>query len=318
MDASVAAFKLTGLCAANFQAFDAAGECDHAAAALHVANLARQGVTSVFCCGTTGESLKLSVAERKASLEAWVAAAAAAGTGLRVVAHVGAESLKDAQELAAHAARAGAVAIGIVPPTFMKPADAEACIAWVEAISAHAPALPAYYYHIPSMTGVGIRCDKLLERVAALQDSEGRLRSFRGIKYSDADLHIYSNCVAACGGRFDILYGKDEQGLGALAMGARGFIGSTYNSVGRAATAMIAAFDRGDMAAARAEQRKVQRAVNLLFEGPRYGPAGVNVGKAILELVLGGKGCGAPRLPGAAVKDVARLRADLEELGCVL
>ena len=85
MDASVAAFKLTGLCAANFQAFDAAGECDHAAAALHVANLARQGVTSVFCCGTTGESLKLSVAERKASLEAWVAAAAAAGTGLRVV-----------------------------------------------------------------------------------------------------------------------------------------------------------------------------------------------------------------------------------------
>ena len=316
MDPTVAAFRLTGLCAANFQAFDAAGECDHAAVPLHAANLAKQGVGSVFTCGTTGESLKLSVAERKAALEAWVAAAK--GSALVVVAHVGAESLRDAQELAAHAARAGASAIGIVPPTFFKMGDIDSCLGWVEAVAAHAPALPAYYYHIPSMTGVAVRCDKMLERVAQLQEKEGRLRSFRGIKYSDADLHIYANCVAACGGRFDVLYGKDEQALGALAMGAKGFIGSTYNYVGRTANAMIAAFARADSAAALAEQRKLQRAVNLLFEGARYGPGNCNVGKAILELVLGGKGCGAPRLPGAPVADIARLRADLEELGCVL
>ena len=318
MNPSVAAFRLTGLCAANFQAFDAAGECDHAAVPLHVANLAAQGVGSVFTCGTTGESLKLSVAERKASLEAWVAAAKGSASALVVVAHVGAESLRDAQELAAHAARAGAAAIGIVPPTFFKMGDAESCLKWVEAVASHAPALPAYYYHIPSMTGVAVRCDKMLERAAQLQDSEGRLRSFRGIKYSDADLHIYANCVAACGGRFDVLYGKDEQALGALAMGARGFIGSTYNYVGRTANAMIAAFGRADMAAALAEQRRLQRVVNLLYDSARFGPAGCNVGKAILELVLGGKGCGAPRLPGAPDADVARLRADLEEIGGVL
>jgi len=320
MDPTIASFRLTGLCAANFQPFAANGDCDHAAVARHVANLHAQGVTSVFTCGTTGESLKLTVAERKACLEAWVAAARAAGTGLRVIAHVGAESLRDAQDLAAHAASAGAVAIGVVPPTFFKPGDIEAVLRWVEAVASAAPALPAYHYHIPSMTGVAVRADRLLERAAALQDAEGRLRTFRGIKYSDADLHIYSNCVAACGGRFDILYGKDEQGLGALAMGAKGFIGSTYNYVGRDGVAMIAAFERGDAAAALAAQRRLQRAVNLLFQSERYGPAGCNVGKAICELVLGGSGCGAPRLPGAAAsaEGIERLRADLQELGGVL
>ena len=317
MDPQVAAFRITGLCAANFQAFLPDGECDHAAVPLHAANLRAQGVGAVFVCGTTGESLKLSVAERKAALEAWVAATSLEGGKLQVIAHCGAESLRDAQELAAHAARAGAVALGVVPPTFFKPGDVGAVCALLEAIASKAPALPLYYYHIPSMTGVSVRCDLLLRCVAELQ-AAGRLKSFRGLKYSDADLHLYSNCVQAEGGRYDVLYGKDEQALGALAMGARGFVGSTYNYVGRAANAMIAAFDRGDAKAALAEQLKIQRAVNLLYASSDYGLPGCSVGKAIVELVLGGKGCGGVRLPGSPVVDVGKLRTDVAALGCIL
>jgi N-acetylneuraminate lyase len=45
--------------------------------------LVREGVTGVFCCGTSGESMSLTLPERKAALEAWLA------TPLRVIAHVG-------------------------------------------------------------------------------------------------------------------------------------------------------------------------------------------------------------------------------------
>ena len=46
---------------------------------------------------------------------------------------------------------------------------------------------------------------------------------------ADSDLHIFGNCVAFQDGLYDCLYGKDEQFLGALAMGATGAVGSTYN-----------------------------------------------------------------------------------------
>lgn len=170
------------------------------------------------------------------------------------------------------------------------------------------------------MSGVSIRCDVLLAKVAAAQaEAAPRLRNFRGIKYSDADLHIYSSCVALAGGAFDVPYGKDEQGLGALAMGAKGFIGSTYNYIGRNGVAMIAAFEKGDRAAAFAAQRKNQQVVDLLLASADFGPAGCNVGKAVLEARLAGKGWAGPagpvRLPGAAVVHPEKLRAALDALG---
>jgi len=319
MDATVAQFRVEGLCAAHFQPFDAkTGDVDNAAVALHVAELQRQGVGSVFVCGTTAEGAKLSVAERKSVLEAWAAAARASAPPLVVIAHVGAESARDAADLAAHAAAtAGVAACGLVAPSYFKPGDVGACVALLESVAAAAPALPLYWYSIPSMTGVAVRADLLLRRVAALQDQEGRLRSVRGVKFSEPDLHIYANCLAAGGGRFDCPYGKDEQGLGALAVGARGFIGSTYNYVGRAANRMIAAFRAGDMAAALAQQKKVMAVVDLLYQSGEYGAAGCSVGKAIMEIRLGGAGCGPARLPGTSVTEEgrAKLTKDLTAIG---
>lgn len=170
------------------------------------------------------------------------------------------------------------------------------------------------------MSGVNIRCDVLLAKVSAAQaEATPRLTNFRGIKYSDADLHFYSQCVSFQGGAFDILYGKDEQGLGALTMGAKGFIGSTYNYIGRVGCEMISAFEKGDLKAAHAAQRKNQQVVDLLINSADFGPAGCNVGKAILEARLAGKGWAGPagpvRLPGASVAQPEKLRASLDALG---
>lgn len=251
----------------------------------------------------------MTVAERMAVLERWVKASAGRVT---IIAHVGAEALPDMVALSKHAAAAGAAAIAAMPTTFNKPATLDAIVDLLAALAAAAPTLPLYYYHIAIKTGVAIRCDKLLEAVAAAHD---RVPTFRGIKFTDFDMHIFANCVAYGGGAYDILSGRDEVLLAALAMGATGAVGSTYNYAGRVYNALIAAFRAGDMAEALRLQRRSQVNIDLLLSSA-YG-TGVNIGKAIMEARLGGKHTGPPRYPGRAMTPAAKaaLHADLEAQG---
>ncbi len=48
MDSTIAKFRVTGLCAANFQPFNADGSIDNASVPAHVDELVRQGVKYVF------------------------------------------------------------------------------------------------------------------------------------------------------------------------------------------------------------------------------------------------------------------------------
>ena len=81
------------------------------------------------------------------------------------------------------------------------------------------------------------------------------------------------------------------------------------------------------MSQALAVHRDVQRVVDLLYQAPRYGPGGCNVGKGVMELRLadsaaragkaaGGVYAGPPRAPQPAVsvEGLAKLKADLEAL----
>ena len=110
--------------------------------------------------------------------------------------------------------------------TYFKPPSLDSIVDMLAAISAAAPTLPLYYYHIPIKTAVIIRVDHLLAKIHA---NPARVPSFRGIKYTDFDMHIFANCVAFAGGAYDILSGRDEALLSALGMGGRGAVGSTYN-----------------------------------------------------------------------------------------
>ena len=241
MDPTVAQFSIKGLCAAPFTPFMASGEVDYEAVERHATELVAQGVTSLFVNGTTGEGYCLSTAERKALLERWVGVSAGR---FSVIAMVGAEALPDMLELAAHAATTGASAVSYQPSVFFKPEGIPSLLSLMDLVSSSAPGLPLYYYHLLGKTGVSVRCDLMLDAVAAAQ-AQGKLRCFRGIKYSDADLHILANCIHGNARAFDIAYGKDEQMLGALAMGAKGFVGSTYNYSGRASNKVIEAFNKG-------------------------------------------------------------------------
>jgi len=144
-----------------------------------------QNITTVFVGGTNGESLSLTTAERKELLKAWVDE-----PGMKVIAHVGAESIVDAIALASHALSLGVSSVAAMPPTFFRPSTVSELVAWFKPLAAAAAPLPIKYYHIPSMTNVALDMSEFL----TLASSE--IPNFEGIKYTDTDLYTFTKCVA--------------------------------------------------------------------------------------------------------------------------
>ncbi|PST83865.1 N-acetylneuraminate lyase [Pedobacter yulinensis] len=212
--------KITGLIAATFAAYHTDGSLNNTLIPALVEKMIDDGVAGVFICGTNGEGPNLTVAERMEVAEAYVAAAAGR---ILVLVHVGHSSIAESRKLAAHAERIGADAISAVSAFYFKPSDVGNMVDCMAEIASAAPNTPFYYYHIPALTGVAI------DMVTFLELAGPRIPNLAGIKYTAATLHEYQACVSYQNGRFDVLFGYDELLLPALAVGARGAIGSTYN-----------------------------------------------------------------------------------------
>lgn len=263
--------------------------------------LVADGVGGAFVCGTTGESLSLTVDERLKVTQRWMDVA---GGKLRIIVHVGDLCLANACELARQAERGGAFAIGAMPPCFFRPAGVAGVVEWIKPVAAAAGETPFYYYHIPSMTGVGISLVELLERV------DGKVPTFRGLKFTHNDLPEFASCMAAAGGAYDISFGRDESLLAALALGAKSAVGSTYNYSAPAYVKMMQAFAAGDLEGARMWSLRTVRAIDVLS---RHG--GLRCAKAIMAMV--GVDVGPPRLPieRLGADEVRQVRQELEAIG---
>src|SRR3954464_282988 len=94
---------------------DGGASLDEAAFGPYVDFLAAGGVDGILACGTTGEGLLLSVAERCRVAALFLAAA---GGRLAVAVHCGAQTTADTAALASHAAEAGAAAVAVIAPPF--------------------------------------------------------------------------------------------------------------------------------------------------------------------------------------------------------
>jgi N-acetylneuraminate lyase len=86
--------------------------------------------------------MALSQGERKALAVAWVAARSK--YGVKVVNHIGAQSITEACELAQHAQEIGCDAICAMAPQFFKPLGPMGLAKWLQAIGRAAPKLPLY------------------------------------------------------------------------------------------------------------------------------------------------------------------------------
>ena len=294
--------KFRGLVAATHTPFDSQGELKLSAVPAQAERLVRDGVAAVFIGGTTGECSSLTTEERILLGRRW--AEVARGGPLQVVVHVGSNSLSESKALAVQAQESGAAAIAALSPSYFKPRDLDALVAWCTEVAGAAPALPFYFYDIPSMTGVQLSMPEFLERAPS------KVPTLAGLKFTNLDVVTLQECLAAGGGRFDVLWGVDEALLAALALGVEGAVGSSYNFAAPLYHRVIAAFQAGDLTKARVEQLRAVRLVKLL-SGFGYMAAA----KAVMGFI--GVDVGPPRLPNVRLtpEQVARLNAGLDRLG---
>ena len=293
--------RLTGLIAAPFTALQPGGELNLNLIEQQAKALVESGVQGAFVCGTTGEGFSLTSEERMQVAERWVAAAPA---DLKVIVHVGHNSLTESQRLAAHAQQVGASAVASIGPTFFLPASTEQLVEFCAATAAAAPSLPFFYYHMPAMSGVN------LPMIEFLRQGAQRIPNLAGIKFTDENLMSYAQCLNFDGGRFNILFGRDEILLAALALGATSAVGSTYNYMAPVYHRVIEAFSAGDLAAARRWQAL---AIQIISVMARHG--GLPAGKAMMTLI--GLDCGPVRPPLRTLSpdEYRSLRGELEQVG---
>ncbi|MCC6489554.1 MAG: dihydrodipicolinate synthase family protein [Candidatus Hydrogenedentes bacterium] len=264
-----------------------------------VAYQMEKGCQGFFVCGSAGEGVLMTRAERSRAVEAVVSEVSGQ---VPVMVHVGAISTSEAVELAAHARKAGASAVSSIPPLYYK-LPWPAIIGHIRAI-AEAAQLPTYYYHIPYITGI-------IPSAAEFAEMSERVENLAGFKFSSEDLFLMWQVLEATGGRQTVLFGVDQQLISGLVMGAHGGIGSTYNFMTGWFVQIYQAYLRGDIPAAKQVQDRVNRAIQLFF---KYG---ANRGTEKMMTSMLGFEIGPPRLPTPPfpAERVEALRKDMEAIG---
>lgn len=258
-----------------------------------LARLYAADVHGVYVCGTTGEGMLQSAAQRRSIASAAVDLSPA---GAQVIVHVGAPSTAEAVELARHAGRTGATAVSSLPPAG---GYSFAEIRGYYARVAEAAGVPLFLYYFPAVAPTLLELDQILELCA--------LPGVAGIKLTDFDLY---RLWALKREGIAVFNGRDEVLVAGLLMGADGGIGTFYNLLPRTCTRLYALARSGDWAAARAEQDRLNLLVRTVSGFPLF-PAV----KQILE--WSGLPCGTclgPRGPLSSEEQTA-LRQRLDAAG---
>lgn len=275
--------KYEGFVAAPFTPMDEQDELNYGLIPEYYRFLEKNGIIGAFINGSTGEGPSLTQKEKQLQAEAW-AGCLRQGGKVRVINLVGGTSYSECIENAVMSKEMGLSAIAIVAPYYYKPASADSLAEFVAKIGESVPGMPVYFYHIPSLTGVCIPMGTFIAKISRI------LPNFAGIKYTNEDLMDFMQCLDFEGGKYDLLWGRDENILSALVLGCKGAVGSTYNYAAPLYLKLVEAFNRGETDKARKLQKLSVDMIELLG---KYG--GMGTGKAYMKYV--GLDCGKFRIP---------------------
>ncbi|HEU4354830.1 MAG TPA: dihydrodipicolinate synthase family protein [Actinomycetota bacterium] len=139
-----------------------------------VAFLAEGGVDGLLACGTTGEGVLLSAAERRAAVERFLEVRP---SGFQIAVHAGAQTTAETVVLSAHAAETGADAVAVIAPPYF-PLDEASLLAHFRAAAEACAPLPLYVYEFAGRSGYAIPV-RVIERLR--QD----VSNLAGMKVSD-------------------------------------------------------------------------------------------------------------------------------------
>lgn len=262
---------------------------DHEALATMLDSDVRRGVEGLYVCGSSGEGVLLSEAERIAV--ASTAVSAAAGR-VPVVSHVGAMSTGEAIRIAAAAKDAGVSAISMIPPLYYGYSTADVVRHFRSVIDA--VDLPFVLYNIPQFTGRDIS-EGGFEELLALPQVVGVKHTSRNLYGAERIIRRYPH--------LSLVNGFDEFYLPALSIGARGAIGTTVSLQIDLFLSLRRRFLANDLEGARAVQVRINDTVEGMVEVGVFGAAKYLSGRLSVPL-------GDCRAPLPALDDDGRARLD--------
>ncbi|GAB3585382.1 4-hydroxy-tetrahydrodipicolinate synthase [Calidifontibacter terrae] len=213
------------------------GSIDYDAVQALASHLVDNGHDGLVINGTTGESATTTDEENVETVRAVVSAV---GDRVPITAGVGTNDTAHSVRAAKAMVAAGANNALVVTPYYNKPPQA-GVVEHVRAI-AQAADVPVMLYDIPGRSAIPLE-SSTIELLAQIEQ-------VRAVKDAKADLYASSKLMA----ELDLLWfsGDDVLAFSWLALGAVGHVAVTGHVAGNEFAAMIAAFDRGDLAEARA------------------------------------------------------------------
>jgi 4-hydroxy-tetrahydrodipicolinate synthase len=223
------------------------GEVDYDKYAALVGRQAAEGSHGVLVTGTTAEPSSLTVEERARLVQV---AVETVGGRVPVVAATGSQSFAETAELTARAEAAGADALLVVTPYYIKPPQGGLVEYFAEI--GRRTELPLLVYHIPGRAAVSVT-PATLERMCE------RVENLVGVKHAVNDLEFVTEVLARLGPEFRVFCGLEALSLPMLVVGAAGLMNAVGNLAPARVAAMCEAVERGDL-------RKARRLHFELFE----------------------------------------------------
>jgi dihydrodipicolinate synthase/N-acetylneuraminate lyase len=172
--------------------------------------LAEGGMDGLLTCGTTGEGVLLSVAERGRMTELCLEARPA---GFTVAVHAGAQTTADTVELALHAREAGADAVAVIAPPYF-PLDEQELFDHFRRAAGACDPLPFYLYEFIGRSGHPVP-------IPVIERLRDEVPNLAGLKVSDTPFEAVKPYLLD---GLDVFIGFEPLVLEGLAAGAVGAV----------------------------------------------------------------------------------------------
>lgn len=234
---------------------DAAGKIDTAKLIDQIEWIRARGISGVLLFGSNSEFFMFQPDEMISALQV---VTAHFGETFPVYFGIGVIRTSTAVDLARRAAKAGAWAVSILQPMFIKP-DKEELIGHFRTIIRSIPDTPVLLYNNPGRTGYPIPQDVVEElahsekNLIGMKESSGDLTQVEEFIRRNADVH------------FKVLCGKDTLIYAGLCVGCVGAVCSTANYAPELVVSVYRKFVEGDLKGSLEAQYKLNP-VRLLMD----------------------------------------------------
>lgn len=212
------------------------GEIDYATYEKLVEYHIREGSHGITVTGTTGEPSTLLPAER---IELLKTAIRVAKGRIPVVAACGTQDHATTVEMVTAADKAGADALLVVTPYFLRPPQRGLIDYYVDLCGR--TERPTMIYHIPGRAAVNMTC----ESIAAIAEKRPNLV---GIKHAVLEMALVSELLLRLGPDFRIFVGLEELSFPMLCIGACGLMNAAGNLDARRVAQIYEKVAAGDLA----------------------------------------------------------------------